>query len=118
VKSITDEDLLKDATKKAMVRHLGTLGLTEQHLPVAWTKHGDESALAGFYSFWAYNFHGFEAASEKKDSFARKAAATAKAERRLSTGLTRGEISQEVLNKQVETPRTFLRTWVRFVPRL
>jgi hypothetical protein len=113
VKSTTDEDLLKEATKQAMIKHLGTLGFDEKKLLEL-----DESSLAECYSYWAYNVHIFEDASTKKDSFVRKAEATAKAERRLSTRLKSGAISQEELNEQVATPRTFLRTWVRFVPRL
>lgn len=65
----------------------------------------------------AYNLHGFEKLSEVADKSYEKAYHAARNERRLSKKLNKGKISQETLDKQQEKPRTFIRTWVRFVPK-
>jgi len=76
-----------------------------------------------------YNSHGVEplATTTASESDAMKQAA-AKKNRRLSKRLTKGEaanagqlpgkkITQDQLNEEAKTLRTFIRTWVRFVPK-
>lgn len=66
-----------------------------------------------------YNLHGFE----KKSSFkgeenahtVAKSLATQKRERRLSQKLDDHSINQSDLEQEAKIPRTFIRTWVRFV---
>ncbi|AVR97109.1 eCIS core domain-containing protein [Pseudoduganella armeniaca] len=76
----------------------------------------DDELLRHYY-LASYHSHGFEEASTRKDSGDEKAATAAKRERRLSMDLDDGTITQEALAAEALQARTFLRTWVRFVPR-
>lgn len=63
-----------------------------------------------------YNFHKTESATlGEQEAEMRTRAATRK--RRLSTDLSTGDVTQEELNDQAQLPRTFIRTWVRMVPK-
>lgn len=64
-----------------------------------------------------FNMHGFEEASKVKGERYDKTLSTAHKSRRLSVDLSEGRISQEYLDQEALKKRTFIRTWVRFVPK-
>ncbi len=65
-----------------------------------------------------YHGHNLEEASKQSEAkMASRAKRAKKRKRRLSMNIESGKTSQEFLDKQKQTPRTFIRTWVRFVPK-
>ncbi|MCE4554335.1 DUF4157 domain-containing protein [Pelomonas cellulosilytica] len=64
-----------------------------------------------------YSSHGFEELSKRKETRATKQNATLHRTRALSTDLS-STATRQWLAEQVKLTRTFIRTWVRFVPRV
>ncbi|WP_431102875.1 hypothetical protein [Roseateles noduli] len=75
-------------------------------------------ATLAAYVMGCYHTHNLEAAatssSQDKQALVDQAP---KLKRRLSTALDSGDIAQSDLDKEAKAPRSFIRTWVRFVPK-
>jgi hypothetical protein len=64
-----------------------------------------------------FNLHNLEARAKPKQTMEDKADIAAKMKRRLSGQLDTGQVKQAQLNEEAQVTRTFIRTWVRFVPK-
>ena len=106
---IKDEDATTEEIRADLIK--------EQPLYTDFWKTASEDDLR-FYTIdklEPYNAHGFEAKSTSQHTKIAKTLATEKRERRLSQKLNNQSIKQADLDQEAHIPRTFIRTWVRFV---
>jgi len=116
------ESIKKDLDKDGMLEYLRSLHV-EFGMPFDESKYNkmEKGKLGDMCNEWEtelYHAHNLEqASSQNEKDMTRREKQTEKRKRRLSINIESGKTSQEFLDKQKQTPRTFIRTWVRFVPK-
>ena len=115
----TDEhrSAMEHMTREQLLRTLLAQYPSEHHEQIK--QNSDEELREDFLD--SYHAHAFEEHSAWKSDEEQKGQSmksnAIKRSRRLSTVLSKKDIQQEALNEMAQKKRTFIRTWVRFVPK-